>query len=158
MFKLELSRVYKISWPSGLRRRIKAPVRKGASSNLVDIIVISFFCTHDKIFANDSFCYCYNHDYQSIVFFCVFVSLSSSLKNRGFYSSSSSLRSSITSGCSLLLSSSLSSPNLRTSSSSLRCFFSSFSFFKRFNCASQRFAKPSFSASSCSINRSMLCR
>ena len=31
----------------GLRRRIKAPVRKGASSNLVDIIMFSFFCTHD---------------------------------------------------------------------------------------------------------------
>ena len=27
----------------GLRRRIKAPVRKGASSNLVDIIMFSFF-------------------------------------------------------------------------------------------------------------------
>ena len=36
--------------PSGLRRRIKAPFRKGASSNLVDIIYVFLFfvCIRDR--------------------------------------------------------------------------------------------------------------
>ena len=38
-----LSESSKTVWPSGLRRRIKVPVRKGVSSNLTGVISFSFF-------------------------------------------------------------------------------------------------------------------